>query len=253
MGSSKSAAFISTSNSIENSNQFRKIALEIADLGTSVGIKIVPFYHPSLIFFSKLDFARQGVILSALQTYLNIYKSVIAEGYSVLNSSRVVWNALLQLGYRPTSDLFSYIRDEHIIEIHDLNLVQVFRNLSFFNYCSYSLEELYCNQMTDLYTRDPELEKKLLQFAPLLYSGTVKNVIEPQLEPHIIEEKMSTGKLAIFCKVCGLAPLYASSGTHDGVAATMTIEQADIVQVPEQYAEVIPLSSLSAGAKSPEL
>lgn len=243
----------SAENSTENSNLFRQISLKVSKLGASVGIKIIPFHNPNLPSFSKLSLLQQKNVLKSLKTYLNIYESVAAEGSSILNSSRVVWNALLQLGYRPTSDLFAYIRDEHLIEIHDNNLVQIFRNLSFFNYCTYSLEDLYCNHLTDLYTRDEKLEKELIQIVTKIYSGQVDQVIDPQLQPHVIEEKASANKYAVFCHIQNMAPLFSNSESNGAAIATLTIEFAETFKTPERSAEVIPLSSFSANAKANEL
>lgn len=243
------AALISASNSIENSNLFRQISMKIANLGSTVGIKIVPFYNPSLIYFNRLNELDQKAVLAALTKYLNIYQAVVAEGASVLNSSRVVWNALLQLGYRPSSNLFSYITDDHLIEIHDQTYVQVFRNLNFFNYCSYSLEDLYCNHLTDLYERDVSVEQDLIRIATKIFSGQAKDVVDADLKPHIIQEKMSENKFAVYCDIEKMAPLYSSSESNAGAKAILTIEKAEVIQAPEKIAEVIQLSSLSADVK----
>jgi len=244
---------ISQNSSLENCNTFRRVAMKISDLGASVGIKISPFHHPSLIFFSKLDDLNQRKVLEALNTYLNIYESVKSEGVSILNCSRVIWNALLQLGYRPTSDLFSHISDEHLIEVHDCNLIQVFRNLSFFNYCSYSLEELYCHQLVELYERDLKTEQNLMSLAPPLFSGEIRNVIDPNLQPHIIQEKISSAKLAVLCHVQKIAPLFSSASNNPNPIAVLTIEKAEIAHVPTVQAEIIQLSSLRANATETQL
>lgn len=240
----------SAESSTENSNLFRQISMKIADLGASVDIKITPFHNPKLPHFTKLPLPQQKNVIASLRTYLNIYESVLAEGASILSSSRVVWNALLQLGYRPTSDLFSYIRDEHLIEIHDSSLIQIFRNIGFFNYCTYSLEDLYCNNLTDLYTRDEKLEKDLIGIVGKIYSGQVDRVIDPHLQPHVIQEKASMNKFAVFCHIQNMAPLYSNSEGNKAPVATITIEIAETFKVAERTAEVIQLSSLAANAKA---
>lgn len=234
--------------SLENSAAFKRISLKISDLGASVGIKIVPFHQPDLIDFSNLNEFNQQKVLTALNTYFDIYQSVKSEGASIMNSSRVLWGALLQLGYRPTSDMFSHIRDEHIIEIHDCNLIQVFRNLSFFKYCSYSLEELYCHHLTELYERDTQLEKDLIQLSPLLFSGQIRNIFDPNLKPHVIQEKMSPDKLAVLCHIERIAPLFANADPGSNPIAALTIEKAEIVQTTQHPTNVIQLSSRGADA-----
>ncbi len=205
---------------------FREASNQIAELGASVNIKITPFHKKSLEHFSKLETEQKRAVLNSLLVYLNVYRAVQAEGSSLLDSVRVVWNALTLLGFRPTSDLFSFIQPGNVIEIHDKRLVQVFRNLIFFNFCSYSLEELYCYNLQQLYTRDLEFENGLMTYVHQIYGGHT-SVIKTDLKTHTITELLSTKKLKISDDIHYLAPLFSSSGGNDPVA-TLCIESARI-------------------------
>ncbi len=227
---------------IEKCNLFRQLSTEIAALGESVQIKIIPFYDPALIHFSKLGAEQQDRILVAIRAYLEIYQATLAEGSSVLDSARVIWNTLVKLGYKPTSDIFSHIKNGNIIEIHDNHLVQIFRNINFFNFCSYSLEDLYCYQITDLYKRDFNLEKDLMMVVTKIYKGEVNKTIDPGLRTHFIDEKISLKKLKISAHIQLMSPLYSAATTNGLPVATLAILSAELsTDVDNDLGQLIPL------------
>ena len=224
---------------------FRQLANEIAALGFKYGVTITPYQDENLIHFSKLSTELQVKVLKSLQIYLNIYNSTVAEGTSALNSARVIWNALAQLGYRPTSDVFSFFQDGNIIEIYDDSFVQVFRSINFFNLCSYSLEDLYCHQITELYERDLPFEKSLMEIVTRLYRGEIKSTILTGLQPHVIQEKKSHQKFRVLGHIKYISPLYSSHSPSDIPKATLGIEYAKFFSSADN---VIPRDVGSANA-----
>ncbi len=224
------SASCSDENEIAKENhkvKFRQLASEIAALGTKFEISIVPYRNFELLHFSKLNLDIQSKILQSLQVYFNIYSSTLAEGSLPSDAARIIWNALAELGFKPTSDVFSYIEDGNIIEIHDDSFVQIFRSINFFKFCSYSLEELYCHQMTDLYERDLQLESNLMGLVAKLYRGEIKATTMTGLKAHIIQEKKSESKLRVKALIKYIAPLYSRSSTYLIPIATLVIETAD--------------------------
>ena len=211
--------------SVNRTLKFRELSIQISELASSVGIRVIPFQDSELPHFVKLQSNAQDSVLHSLEVYLNVYKAVQSEGSSLLDSVRVLWNALAQLGLRPTSDLFSFVSVGNVIEIHGNNSVQMFRNLVFFNYCTYSLEELYCHTMPELYARDTAIEESLMKTAGQVFSGQIDHVIKMDLAPHIITEIASPGKLRIKDQIIYLAPLYSTTG--NGIAL-ISIENAEI-------------------------
>jgi hypothetical protein len=227
-----SAKIVQTNDSTENHcSRFREIAGQITALAAAVDIRIVPYFSESLEHFSKLDSSDRQNILNSLEIYLNVYQAVYNEGASLLDSHRVIWNALAQLKYRPTSDLFTYVNSGNVIEIHDTNFVQVFRNLAFFRYCSYSLEELYCFKLQELYARDEIFENRLMSYIKQIFAG-IKTVIKTDLK-HTIRELASKERLEILDDAEYMAPLFSMDGGNH-VVAFITIENAKIKN-PENF------------------
>lgn len=221
--------FLETSESkniTSNCDLFRRVSSEVANLAAQVGIQVVPFYNSSLKLFSQLKYDQQNEVIGALNVYLNIHKLTKADGESILNSSRVVWNALIQLGFKPTADLFSFLTEGNVIEIHDIQYRQIFRSLSFFQFCSYSLEDLYCTHIVDLYERDINLETELMAIASKIYRGDIDKTIDSGLKPHIIREKSSHDRLNIHAHIKYLSPLYKTDYSSHLPQAIVGIEVA---------------------------
>ncbi|MBC7743373.1 MAG: hypothetical protein H7061_14340 [Bdellovibrionaceae bacterium] len=209
-----------------NCSRFREISNEISKLAATVNIKITPFHDQELTHFCKLSTQDQRNVVNSVEIFLNVYKAVQAEGASLLDSVRVVWNALAHLGYRPTSDLFSHIRPGHIIEIHNNNAVQLFRNLVFFNYCSYSLEELYCFPLNELYSRDISVLMNLMGTAQKIFGGEIKTLVKMDLPSHIITEVRSKARLKIQDQIQFMGPLFSMVSNE---TAVITIERAELL------------------------
>lgn len=208
-------------------SKFREISEKISELAATVDIRITPYHNKELTFFSKLSTDTRINILNSLRIYLEVHQDVVNEGASILDSARVVWSALAKLGYRPTSDLFSYIKEGNVVEIHDHNLVQVFRNFVFFKYCSYTLEELYCFALSELYSRDQSVAMDLITEVQKVFSEETKTVTPVSLKPHIIYEIASIEKLQIQDQIHYFAPLF-STALGNRPAAIVTIESASI-------------------------
>lgn len=208
--------------------KFREVSEQIASLAQSVGIRVIPYFDPELPHFTKLNSDQRERVLKSLEVYLKVYNAVKAEGSSLLDSARVIWNALAQLGLRPTADLFSFIQSGNVIEIHGNDSVQMFRNLVFFNFCSYTLEELYSFTMPQLYSRDRAIEAGILTTAEQIFTGKINHVVKLAPEPHIISESFSCEKLQIKDQINYFAPLYSST---DNSIALLSIENAQIVSI----------------------
>jgi hypothetical protein len=220
-------------NDLENLKRdrllFRKISSRIAALAATENVKIVPYDSPDLFHFSKLNGIERKKVINLVKVSCDVFDSVVVAGQSLFDSQKLLWNALLRLNFRPTSDLFSVLNDDHIIEIHDRNLVQVFRNVNFFRYCSYTLEELYCFSLSELYSRDLSVQQSLLEQVQKIFSPESNSVVAVSLRSHTISEILSKQKFQIEDQIHFMAPLFSNDFPRDCPSAVITIETATLV------------------------
>lgn len=64
-------------------------------------------------------------------------------------------------------ELKKYIDEGDIIEIYSEDFVQIYRNKTFFEFCSYDMDTILSNSFDTLFRRDPEITKALLSQAQL--------------------------------------------------------------------------------------
>jgi len=208
---------------------FMTLSNRIAELGRERGIRIVPFRDPALPFFSQKRLEDQRKILGDLSNYLGICEAAVQEGGQLHDPVAISWAAIKELGFRPPSDLFTYVRKDSVIEIHDPVGIQIFRNFRFYSYCSYSLEELHCFPWNHLYSRNDKVLHDLLGWVGKVYSGEIRGTTKTDLPPHVIEENYSPFNYKIQAEVAYIAPLYDETRRP---VATVVIEKGSLVGKP---------------------
>jgi hypothetical protein len=64
-----------------------------------------------------------------------------------------------KLGVHPPSELMSEMRSGEVIEIHNGEFLQVYRNLRFFELCSYTLDDLLAAHFGSFFREMRQLRK----------------------------------------------------------------------------------------------
>lgn len=96
----------------------------------------------SLASFDQLPIERRQAIVSQFDRYTNLLSLAHQERVSLRDDKALVWSTLKALRLRPPSDLLDHLAHGDVIEIYDHNQVQVFRNLRFFELCTYGVFEI---------------------------------------------------------------------------------------------------------------
>ena len=234
MGQAASRLF-SSENGMNEASLFRQLSTEIATMAKDIGVTIVPFRDESLPHFSKLSALQRQRILNDLGTYVRICQSTVAQGYRLDDSARFLWAAIKEFNFRPTSDLFQYVPEGRVIEIHNTEFVQIFRNFEFYTCCSYSLEEIYGFPWTYLYTRNAAVEQAMIKTINGIFEGKIQTVVPMNLEPHVIKELFSPLKFEVQAQMKYIAPLFEDKTGQ--VAAHLLIEEGHVLNLPRSAEE----------------
>lgn len=138
--------------------------------------------------FSRLDSAKQKLILSSLQETLAVYSESEASGESLMDTKRVLWRALSRMKLPPQPDILDRIEDEDVVEVYLTDFFQVFRNLNFFRYFSCTFEELVSCPIPELGNFEPATLAFLQQTAMKLAAGELKHTYKPDIGPYSLQE-----------------------------------------------------------------
>lgn len=220
------------SNLIRNTNELNKkfieYSLQISEFASLQKIKITPFNNFELPIFNNLPECNQFTIVSNLEVYRNICEKITLELGSNSDFSQSIWIALKSLELVPSSDLFNYLKVNRIVEIHNLDGQQMFRNLYFFKFCSYTLEELYCIPWIELFDRPPENTKQMIDFVHKMSKVKLNQThVITEIDPHITIESKSKYKMCLNYKPLYYSPLFSKDGE---VIAGLAIEEAETLQ-----------------------
>lgn len=214
---------LSTNDETLRSN-FIALSMSLAKMLQNVGLKtqagLEGFPH-----FNQLTNLEKTTAIERLQFYYDLCMEQLIEGQSLRDSKKFTWRALVKLGLSPQSDLLDRIGEGDIVEIYNEEQVQLFRNLEFFDICSYTLEELFCIQWWRLFQRDEAVSSEILKLVNDLYSKKYPNGVAGPLPQHTVLECLSRDKFKIDFFMKYIGPLYKNKQ----VGALICLEQAALI------------------------
>ncbi|MGE4130049.1 MAG: hypothetical protein AB7F86_00340 [Bdellovibrionales bacterium] len=210
-------------------DEFVHLSSRVSELANEVGIQITPFRNSNLPHFSRKSEEEKSRVIWDLRNYVTVCEKVQDDGGDLKDPVTVTWMAIKEMGMRPPSDLFSHITADNVIEFHNQDGIQIFRNFHFYQYCSYSLEELYCFPWSTLYSRNEEALNSLLRIFGSFYCGEMKTGVRTGIAPHIIEEIYSPFKYKIYASQDYAAPLFDLTGRP---IASIIVETGRLVNAP---------------------
>lgn len=117
-------------------------------------------------------------LLEYWRHYNAILQEIRAQGTEGLSGSQMVWRMLQRGGLTPTQDVLGKIEDDDVVEIYDLKNQQIFRNIKFFEYCSFSLEDLFVGDWVGLTKRESRWAERALTQVGLIQAGLLRTTLD---------------------------------------------------------------------------
>lgn len=199
--------------------EFTSVAVMLSEVLARNGVQVEPF-KDGLPYFRSLPVSKQQEILHQLKFYYQLCLEQILEGHSLKDSHTFTWRAFRKLGLKPTSDLFSFIEDGDLIELYDRDNRQLYRNFAYYDYCSYSLEELYSLEWWKLFERDPLISEQIMNEGIQVLASTEHKSIISKTPKHIVREIQSMGRLTNTYQLKVLSPVF-SDGFVEGAVIVL--------------------------------
>lgn len=208
----------------ELKNTFASVSFALTELLSRENVQTKAFSE-GLPHFSALSLERKTTALASLQNYYELCAEHVKENQSLRDSKKFTWRALGKMALAPVSDLLDSITEGDVVEIYNLDHVQVFRNLEFFDFCSYTIEELYCLEWWRLFHREEKLVKEILRLLDSFHTRKNPQGLWNALPAHVVSESLSTSKYKVEVLLTYLGPLYSNRQ----VQSVICIEKAAFV------------------------
>ena len=194
-------------------NRFRSWSENLCQILEQEGMLVRPYQLASLPFFQALSLAEQEQAIQLIENYCAVCQSTRYRGASLRGERAILDQALAHFNLQVDPEVFNFIGPRSVFEFYSENQTQFFRTANFFEYTSYTIEDLYSRSWMNLYARDEEIVGKIIEHATQILSGKVQGVIKPALPEHVIVERASLEKIKITVIIECLAPLMQNGKT----------------------------------------
>ncbi len=175
-------------------------------------IEIRPYDGDGPFYFSLLTPELRQATYANFERYTQVCEEVIERGEAPGVGNQFLWRMFQRLGVTPASSLMGFIERGDVVEIYNASYVQVFRSLSFFRICSYTLDELLCRPFWDLFRRDQELFGRMVGTTKEVLDGKISGVHRWNVEEHTVEEIGSRARYLATVRYKVLSALHDKDG-----------------------------------------
>lgn len=194
-------------NNLELIGEFRQKAEILCLMLQKEGLSTKPYPSERLMYFNQLQLEQKREVLQQLSTYLDVCIQTVNDGISLKNTSALTWRMVRKMGLVPLGDIFDKIEEDDVVEIYTPKSVQIFRNMKFFEVCSYTLEELLCLQWWQLYNRPNEITQAIFQETVTVFNQESPETMKSYVPVHFLEEIASTQNFRMQYELRYISPL----------------------------------------------
>jgi hypothetical protein len=187
-------------------------------------VPVRPYTTKSVNILLGLGEDTRKMILQRLQSWKTILESPNVSLENV-DEKILVDKALGYFNFNLKNHDWDNTSHDEIIEIYNLEGIQLYRSLNFFQTCGYSLLDLCVNEWFVLWERPRAVVEKISKTIEGLITGQKTNPTV-EIPPHLIRETYDDGTTQPFCPRAAVVefkniyPAYGNSGEIIGFVVT---------------------------------
>lgn len=121
--------------------------------------------------FQSFDSAQKERVIERLQREIVILQETLEAGEPLANPSRQLWRYLAHTRQVPCSDIFDKITMTDTIQVFGADHRLHFVSLNFYDYVSFTLEQIFGETWHGATRRDAEIEQRLYEVFVKAFSG----------------------------------------------------------------------------------
>jgi len=193
-------------------DKFKALLDRFCALPRQDGIDLVAYEGESPFYFSQLTPQEREATYANFERYTQVCEEVIERGEAPGIGNQFLWRMFQRLGVTPSSSLMGHLERGDVVEIYNASYVQVFRSLTFFRICSYTLDELLCRPFWELFHRNEELFGRMVGTTKEVLDGRISGVHHWDVEEHTVEEIDSRARYLATVRYKVLSALHDKDG-----------------------------------------
>lgn len=209
---------------VERVAEFKALLDAFCEMARRESADLLPYEGAGPTYFTSLSEAQQVQVLNNFRFYFEVCSETLAQGATLRDDKVFVWRMFQKMKVHPPSELMSSIQEGEVIEIYNADFIQVFRNLCFFEICSYSLDELLCRPFWELIHRDEKITGLIVEQASKLLTG-FNGVFQFEVPEHVITEIASRAKNRVTVQQRLGATLWNPQGSPIALIALLKVKE----------------------------
>lgn len=185
-------------------------------------IIVIPYRFEEFEFlkdrFESWTPEKQNLKLSSFLAYKAHCEELWNENKSIMNEreSFVRFLKSQKLYIHDQEAIEKLISFDTFTEIYDLNYVQIYRSLDFFNHTNHSLMALETFEWWELFQRSPEISAKVHAVAQQVFLGITSDPIYNPIEEHVVQELETNKPMSHLIQSLVYAPTLGVGGEFLG-------------------------------------
>ncbi len=171
------------------------------------GVKCQAFSAESLKKFSSYDNALCERIVHMLTKYNQIIMDIQGSGVEFRDTVQSIWRIANKFDWLFRDDILQDITDTDVVEIYSPDHTQIYRNLNYFNYTSYSITDLIVFPWNELIEHGPEVTQEIGEIAQKVFMMGENSREKFKLTPYLAKERFSSKRFEALLTSKSMTPI----------------------------------------------
>jgi hypothetical protein len=172
----------------------------------------------------SLDDAQKSRMIARLETEISVFEEMVRAKEALANPDRQLWRYLLTTKQIPCSDLFDKIKQTDTIQVFGIDHRLLFTSLNFYDYVSFTLEQLLTETWHQAVKRDQHVTEELYRELMLILSGEIRHTVEGKVPSHLVEEVGTESLIKTYLRVKWMSPTFSNDKSSHQVAIISIVE-----------------------------